>query len=156
MRDLADDVLGPVSDQRDESAAEARDDALAAFGRELSPLCGEQGISVLPYGPLAGGLLPGKYRQGQPPPDSVRAGGIQERYYNDRNFAVIEKLDERGKEHGKTVLQMALGWLLSNPVVTSPIVGANTVEQLENSLGAVGLRLSDEEKATLDEMTAWE
>jgi len=123
----------------------------AEFERELMPLCQDQQIGVIPYSPLAGGFLTGKYRKGQPIPASARAGGIQERYYNDRNFAVIEKLDEMGKERGKTVLQMALGWLLSNPVITSPIIGANTVEQLENSLGAVGLRLSDEEKTTLEE-----
>jgi len=65
-------------------------------------------------------------------------------------------LETLGKKRGKTILQMALGWLLTNPVVTSPIIGANTVEQLREILGAVGLRLSQEEMATLNELSAWE
>ena len=78
------------------------------------------------------------------------------RHSSARNLALIDKLEEMGKARDKTVAQMALGWMLTNPVVTSPIVGANNVAQLHESLGAVGLRLSEEEIKTLDEMSQWE
>jgi aryl-alcohol dehydrogenase-like predicted oxidoreductase len=78
------------------------------------------------------------------------------KYSNTKNFALIDKLEEMGKARGKTVSQMALGWLLTNPVVTSPIVGVNNVSQLNEILGAVGLRLAEDEMKTLNEMSKWE
>lgn len=128
----------------------------AEFERELLPLCQDQRLGVIPYSPLAGGFLTGKYRKEAPVPKSARAQGIVDRYLSDKNFTLLERLETLGKKRGKTILQMALGWLLTNPVVTSPIIGANTVEQLREILGAVGLRLSQEEKATLNEPSAWE
>ena len=128
----------------------------AEFERELRDVCRTYGIGVIPYSPLAGGFLTGKYRKGQPLPDTPRAQGIKERYFSDRNFAVIEKLESLGKEHGKSVTQMALAWLLSDPVITSPIIGANSVEQLNEILGVVGVRLDEEEKRALDDLSAWE
>lgn len=128
----------------------------AEFERELLPLCQDQRLGVIPYSPLAGGFLTGKYRKEAPVPKSTRAQGIVDRYLSDKNFTLLERLETLGKKRGKTILQMALGWLLTNPVVTSPIIGANTVEQLREILGAVGLRLSQEEKATLNEPSAWE
>ncbi len=128
----------------------------AEFERELRDVCRTYGIGVIPYSPLAGGFLTGKYRKGQPLPDTPRAQGIKERYFSDRNFAVIEKLESLGKAHGKSVTQMALAWLLSDPVITSPIIGANSVEQLNEILGAVGVRLDEEEKRALDDLSAWE
>ena len=128
----------------------------AEFERELLPLCQDQRLGVIPYSPLAGGFLTGKYRKEAPVPKSARAQGIVDRYLSDKNLTLLERLETLGKKRGKTILQMALGWLLTNPVVTSPIIGANTVEQLREILGAVGLRLSQEEKATLNEPSAWE
>lgn len=128
----------------------------AEFERELLPLCQDQRLGIIPYSPLAGGFLTGKYRKERPIPESARAEEIVKRYFNDKNFALLGRLERVSKKRGKTILQMALGWLLTNPVVTSPIIGANTVEQLRESLGAVGLRLSQEEMATLNELSAWE
>lgn len=128
----------------------------AEFERELSPLCQDQGLGVIPYSPLAAGFLTGKYRKEGPIPESARAEGIVKRYFNDKDFALLEEVETLGNKRGKTILQMALGWLLTNPVVTSPIIGANTVEQLRESLDAVGLRLSKEEMATLNELSTWE
>ncbi|HEY63207.1 MAG TPA: aldo/keto reductase [Caldilineae bacterium] len=127
----------------------------AEFERELRDVCQTYGIGVIPYSPLAGGFLTGKYRKGQPLPDTPRAQGIKERYFSDRNFALIDKLEEMGKERGKTIAQIALAWLLADPVITSPIIGANTVEQLTELIGAVEVRLTPEEKQTLDELSAW-
>jgi len=126
------------------------------FERELLPLCEEEGIGVIPYSPLAGGFLTGKYRRDEPVPDSARASGIQRRYLNDKGFTILEALEKLGQARGKSIAQMALAWQLSQPVITSPIIGANSVEQLENSLGAVGLRLSEEEMKALDAVSAWE
>jgi aryl-alcohol dehydrogenase-like predicted oxidoreductase len=126
----------------------------AEFERELKPLCEEEGLGVLPYSPLASGFLTGKYRCHQVPA-SARASRIQERYFNDRGFALLEALDDVAAERGLTPAQTALAWLLTQPNITCPIVGANSVEQLKESLGAVGVRLSPEEMATLDQVSAW-
>jgi aryl-alcohol dehydrogenase-like predicted oxidoreductase len=121
------------------------------FEQELAAVCRTYGIGVIPYSPLAGGFLTGKYRQGQPEPESARAGGAR-RYFNEQNFALIEKMEAMGKEKdGRSVSQIALAWLLTDPVITSPIIGPRSLEQLEDNLGAAGVRLSQEEKQTLDE-----
>jgi aryl-alcohol dehydrogenase-like predicted oxidoreductase len=122
---------------------------------EMAGLCTNQQIAVIPYSPLAGGFLTGKYRAGQIPAGS--RGATNERikgYMTDANFALLDALEAMGQEHGgKSILQMALGWLLTNPIVTAPIIGANTVEQLEDSLGAAGLRLTEEEMTRIDDLT---
>jgi len=131
----------------------------AEFERELLPLCRDQQIGVIPYSPLAGGFLTGKYRPGQPfPPGSRGESNQRIRKYaeSDTGQKVIAKLEEIGQAHGKTIAQTALAWMLTNPVITAPIIGANTVLQLQDLLGAVGYRLSDDEMRTLNELTAWE
>ena len=129
----------------------------AEFERELKPLCEEEGVGVIPYSPLAGGFLTGKYRRERVSlPASTRAEGIEKRYLNDRGFAILDKLDEVARTRSLTVGQTALAWLLTQPVITAPIVGANSVEQLAESLGAAGVRLSAEEMDTLNTVSAWE
>lgn len=128
----------------------------AEFERGLKALCEEESIGVIPYSPLAGGFLTGKYRRDQPWPDSARADGIRTRYDNERSWASLEALDKIAQAHGKTVAQTALAWQLSQPVITSPIIGANSVEQLNDILGVVGFRLSDDEMQTLNAASAWE
>ncbi len=127
----------------------------AEFERELKPLCEEEGVGVIPYSPLAGGFLTGKYRR-ENVPASARAEGIQRRYFNDRGFAIVDKLTEVSQARGLTVAQTALAWLLTQPVITAPIIGANSVAQLDESLGAAGVRLSAEEMAALNQVSAWE
>ena len=126
----------------------------AGFEIEARPLCKHHGLGVIPYSPLAGGFLTGKYRRGGNV-DSVRASDIGKKYANDRGFAVIDRLEAIGRTHGKTVAQTALAWLLTNPVVTAPIVGANTPAQLADSLGAVGYRLDAAEMHSLHELTSY-
>ncbi len=128
----------------------------AEFERELQPLCLDQEVGVIPYSPLGGGFLTGKYRRGQDLPDSDRADGIQERYMNDRGFTAVEKLEKIGAGHDATVAQTAIAWVLANPAVDSAIIGANSIEQLEDTIKGAEIQLSEEEKAALDETTAWE
>ena len=125
------------------------------FEYEAGPLCRHYGIGVIPYSPLAGGFLTGKYRRDSERPDSVRAGGILEKYGNEQGYALIDALEEIGKTRGKTVAQTALAWQLSNPVITSPIIGANTPDQLNDLLGAAGYRLSEDEVKRLNDLTKW-
>lgn len=126
----------------------------AGFEIEAMPLCKHHGLGVIPYSPLAGGFLSGKYRRGAKI-ESVRAREVAERYGHDRAFAVVDELEKIGRAHGKTVAQTALAWLLTNPLVTAPIVGANTPAQLGDSLGVVGYRLGAEEMASLHELTRY-
>ena len=128
----------------------------AEFERELKELCAAERIGVIPYSPLEGGFLTGKYRRGEPVPQSARASGIERRFLNDRGFTILEALEKLGQARGKSIAQMALAWQLTQPVITSPIIGANSIEQLNDSLGAVGLRLSEEEMKALDAASAWE
>lgn len=125
------------------------------FEQELALVVEKYGLGVIPYSPLASGFLTGKYRQDSPLPDSARAEHIQEKYYSERNFALLAKMEEIGREHDQGIPQVALAWLLSNPAVTAPIVGANSVEQLMQSLAAVGFRLNQQELPALNELSDW-
>lgn len=127
----------------------------AEFERELQDVCQDQHIGVIPYSPLAAGFLTGKYRQGQTLPDSDRAAGVQDRYMNDRGFRAVEKLDEIGRANGATIAQTAIAWVLANPTVSSAIIGANSVRQLEDTLKGAEVALGAEDKAALDEITSW-
>ncbi len=127
----------------------------AEFERELRDLCLDQGIGVMPYSPLAGGFLTGRYRRNQPLPDSQRRRGVQ-RYLNEQGWAAIDALDAVATARGVSLISVALAWQLSQPVITAPIIGANSVEQLQPSLAAAGLRLTADEMETLNAATAWE
>ncbi|MCZ7542687.1 MAG: aldo/keto reductase [Anaerolineae bacterium] len=123
---------------------------------ELLPLCREQGIGVLPWSPLAGGWLTGKYRRGQDPDPESRVGradrwdDLPEQRESEHTYRIIDALDEVAAARGKTVAQVALNWVLRQPGVTAPIFGARTREQLETNLGSVGWALTDDEVARLN------
>ncbi len=127
----------------------------AEFERELQPLCLDQGVGVIPYSPLAGGFLTGKYRRDTPLPDSDRADGVRNRYMNEQGFTAVDKLEEIGQAHEATVAQTAIAWVLANPAVSSAIIGANSIAQLEDTMQGAAVSLTAEEKAALDETTAW-
>lgn len=131
----------------------------AEFERELMESCRVEGLGVLPYSPLQGGFLTGKYRRGMPVPHGARGEGndrMTSFLTEERNMLLLDAMDEIGRAHGRPIAQVALGWLLGNPVVTSPIIGANTVSQLRELLGAVDLHLTPAELKTLDELTLWQ
>lgn len=119
------------------------------FEDGLAALCERERIGVIPYSPLAGGFLSGKYRRGQPLPESERAGRAS-RYMDGRGLAVIDALAAIAAARGVPVPAVALAWLLAKPAVTSPIIGANTPSQLADLLPASDLHLTAEEVAALD------
>jgi aryl-alcohol dehydrogenase-like predicted oxidoreductase len=127
----------------------------AEFERELADVCREYGLGVLPYSPLAGGFLTGKYRRDSHPAESDRARSVP-RYFSDQNWDLLDKMETIGQEKGGySISQIALAWLLSDSLMTSPIIGPRTLEQLQDNLGAVGLRLAPSEKELLDEASSW-
>ena len=128
----------------------------AQFEREPAELCVDQGLGVIPYSPLAGGFLTGKYRRDAAVPDSARASGVQQRYFNERGWAIVDALDAVARSHNAQPAQIALAWLLARPGISAPIIGANTSNQLVTSLDAVELKLSPEQTAQLDQASAWQ
>lgn len=125
--------------------------------REHVPLCRKFGLGILPWSPLASGLLTGKYRRGQAPPAGSRLAQWKERYKNfdtDRNWAVVEALVAVAEELDKTPSQVALAWLLARPAVSAVIFGARNVAQLDENLGAAELSLTPELIARLDAASA--
>jgi aryl-alcohol dehydrogenase-like predicted oxidoreductase len=127
----------------------------AAFERELAPVCLTYGIGVLPYSPLAGGFLTGKYRRDQPPPESVRSQDNSRRM-TDQNYKIVETLIDLAQRLDSTPTRVALAWQLAQPFVTAPIIGANSIRQLADSMGAVELQLSKSELAEISDVAAWE
>jgi aryl-alcohol dehydrogenase-like predicted oxidoreductase len=123
------------------------------FEAELMALCERERIGVIPYSPLAGGFLTGKYRKGQPMPDSQRAGRARE-YMNDTGAAVLGALDVIAAARNTPVAAVALAWQLARPVITAPIIGANSRAQLVDLLPASDLRLAAAELAALDSASA--
>ena len=132
-----------------------------AFERDLLPLCEEEGVAVIPYNPLAGGLLTGKHNRAAPPEQGTRftvgrAGAMyQTRYWHEREFDTIEALRGIAKEADMSLATLAIRWVISNRAITAPIIGASRPEQLADSLAA-GEKgaLPDDLKARLDELTA--
>jgi aryl-alcohol dehydrogenase (NADP+) len=130
------------------------------FERDLFPLCVEEGIGMIPYNPLAGGLLTGKHVPSGPPPEGTRftlgnAGRIyQDRYWHDREFATVTQLGSVAQQAGLSLTTLAVAWVLANPAVTAPIVGASRPEQLEDSVRALATTLDGDLLAELDVLTA--
>lgn len=129
---------------------------------EVVPAALHNGIGLLPWSPLAGGFLTGKYKRGSTPAPDTRAGSDNPLYQwisaeyavSDRNWATIDAVVRIAKEIGATPAQVALSWVADQPGVTAPIFGARTVEQLRENLGAANLHLDAEAKAKLDAISA--
>ena len=127
--------------------------------REHVPVCRQFGIGVLPWSPLAGGFLSGKYAKDQPPPAGVRLEKWKERFAdvaNDRGWRTLDAVKAIAKEKETTASAVSLAWLLAKPTVTSVIFGARSVAQLEDNLPAATLALSDTMMKRLDDASAFE
>jgi aryl-alcohol dehydrogenase-like predicted oxidoreductase len=124
--------------------------------RELVPACRKYGLGVLPYFPLASGFLTGKYRRGEPPPEGTRLalmGPRGEQTLTGANFDVLERLQSFAEQRGHTMVDLAIGWLASQPHVSSVIAGATKPEQVEQNVRAGEWRLTPEESAEVAGMT---
>jgi 1-deoxyxylulose-5-phosphate synthase len=125
---------------------------------ELLPCCAAEGVGVTVFNPLAAGLLTGKYDSNQPPPTDNRFGRErtgkreQELYWSPANFRAVAELKKVAEDHGRSLVQFALAWIINNPVVSSAVVGASSAKQLEDNVKAVDIKLSDEEKKACDEV----
>lgn len=131
-----------------------------SFERDLLRLCAEESIAVIPYNPLAGGLLTGKYESKAPPPAGTRftlgtaAARYQERYWKEQEFATIERLRGLAAEAGMSLAALSLAWVLSNPAITAPIIGASRPEQITDNLAALEKApLPVDLKRKLDDLT---
>lgn len=123
---------------------------------ELIPLCLDQGMGILVYGPLGGGFLTGKYRRGQPRPEGTRLSQTESSslpFDEEKGFNIVEQLDRIGKEHNATVAQAALNYLLRKQGITSVIIGARTREQLAENLRTIDWEITPAEVTRLDELT---
>jgi len=113
---------------------------------EVLPLCEQYGMGVIPWSPLAGGWLSGRWRTGEKPPESTRAERIPQRYdlslpENQRKLNAADALAQLADDAGMSLIHLALAFVLQHPAVTAPIIGPRTMEQLESQLGAVDVQL---------------
>ena len=129
--------------------------------REVLPVCVEEGLGVIPWSPLGGGFLSGKYRRGEKPPQGSRiseAVESMEEYWDrratERNWATLDVVSRISEEMGKSYAQISLNWLLRQQGVTAPIIGARTLEQLEDNIDASGWELTEEQLEELSEASA--
>ena len=123
--------------------------------RELIPMAQTYGIGLIPWSPLGGGLLTGKYTREQPSPEGARYANAENdprlaRRKNDDIYDVVEGLRPLAETKGCTLAQFTLAWCLQQPGITSPIIGPRTMEQLEDNLGALGVMISDEDCQQID------
>jgi len=127
--------------------------------REMLPFCAEDGVGVISYNPIAGGLLSGKHDKGAPPPEGTRftlgwAGQMyQERYWNERAFDTVEALRDLADQAGIGLVTLSVAWVLANKAITAPIIGASRPEQLAASLAAAEYPLDADLKQQMDELT---
>ena len=124
--------------------------------RELVPACRQFAVGILPYFPLASGFLTGKYRRGAEPPKGTRLSLVQrmaQQALTDENFATLERLEKFASSREHTILELAVGWLASQPEVSSVISGATSPEQVTQNVKAGNWKLSAEELAEVDKLT---
>ena len=124
--------------------------------KELIPAMQAYGIGLLPYFPLASGMLTGKYKRNAPMPEKSRLSYMQplaDRYMTDANWQTVEKLADFAAKRGKSMLELAFSWLACRPTVASVIAGATRPEQLEQNATAAGWKLSPEDMAEIDKLS---
>jgi aryl-alcohol dehydrogenase-like predicted oxidoreductase len=122
--------------------------------RELAPMARTYGIALLPWSPLAGGFLTGKYRRGEARPEESRLGkesAWADAHFKEESFKVLDVLEKLAGEKGCTVSQLALAWCARQPGITSPIIGPRTLEQLEDNLGALAVEIGEADHKLIDE-----
>jgi aryl-alcohol dehydrogenase (NADP+) len=127
--------------------------------QEMLPFCAEEGVGVIAYNPIAGGLLSGKHSRAAPPPEGTRftlgsAGQMYlDRYWHDREFDTVDVLRQVADQAGVSLVTLSVAWVLANKAITAPIIGASRPEQLDSSLAAAEFTLDDDLKSQLDKAT---
>jgi 1-deoxyxylulose-5-phosphate synthase len=127
--------------------------------REMLPFCAEDGVGVISYNPIAGGLLAGKHDRSAPPPDGGRftlgnAGSMyQDRYWHERMFDTVEEIRKLADEAGVNIVTLSVAWVLANKAITAPIIGASNPKQLDASLAAATYAIDPDLKTRLDDLT---
>ncbi|MFW9845779.1 MAG: aldo/keto reductase [Candidatus Thorarchaeota archaeon] len=125
------------------------------YEKHLEPVIKKYDVGVISYSPLGGGFLTGRYTRDSTP-DSKRAETITTRYAKERNFRIVESLKEIAQTHDATVAQIALAWVLASETVTAPIIGANSVDQLNQNVGALDIKISSDDMERLNEVSDWQ
>ncbi len=121
--------------------------------RELIPMAQTFGLGLIPWSPLAGGLLTGKYKRGAIPPDARYAKAKEgSPHFSDAAFQIMEGLEQLASQKQCSPAQLALAWCAAQPGITSPIIGPKTMDQLQDNLGALEVKLTDEDLRRLDEI----
>jgi aryl-alcohol dehydrogenase-like predicted oxidoreductase len=159
---------GALLDAAASAAAKAGSTPFVSVQNELSVLrrrgeadlldaCERHGLAILPYFPLASGVLTGKYRRGEEPPEGTRLAGMpaegQERALSDRRFDVVEQLDTFACDHDHSLLELAMSWLAGLPHLASVIAGATRPAQVRSNATAVSWKLTDDERAEIDKIS---
>lgn len=124
---------------------------------ELLPFCADAGLGVCTYNPLAGEMLTGRHEFGKPPAEGrftlpQLGPGYLQRYWSEINFQAVDRFKKVAEDHGITLPQFALAWILNNPIITSALSGSISLEQLEENIAAVDIKLSPEELEVCDEV----
>jgi aryl-alcohol dehydrogenase-like predicted oxidoreductase len=112
-------------------------------------------IGVISYSPLAGGFLTERYSRERSLPDTPRGEGAQKRYFTDKRWKIHEVVREIAESKDVKMTQIALAWILTKDFITAPIIGANSVEQLEENISALEIKLEENEIKRLDEISDW-
>lgn len=126
------------------------------YERELEPLILDQQVGVIPYSSLASGFFSGKYRQGQPLPNTPRAKGVEKTYMNERGFKILAEIERVAESLKATSSQVALAWLLARPGITAPIVSGTSAAHVQEMLGAADLKLTRDDFTALDKVSDWQ
>ncbi|MFV2048667.1 aldo/keto reductase [Metabacillus sp. YM-086] len=125
--------------------------------REILPLCKEENVGVIPWAPIGGGFLTGKYKQGESPTTGRLSKGVGESSWenrnNEKNFKILQTIEEIAQAVDKTPAQVSLRWLLQKEEITSPIFGASSLEQFNENMGSVDWELTAEQWNQLDEIS---
>lgn len=130
---------------------------------ELMPVCRNEGLGVLPWSPLKGGWLTGKYDRSSSPPSEGRVAWAQgvgweetnwSKFANEHTWNIVDRLKEISNETGRSIAQISLRWCLQRPGITSPVIGARTLAQLEDNLACLDFELSPEHMMSLSEVSA--
>lgn len=127
----------------------------ADYERELEPMCISEGVGVITYSSLASGFFSGKYKAGQPLPETPRAGGVQNNYMNDRGFKILAEVERVAAELNTTPGQVALAWIMARPGITAAIASGTTVAQVQDLTASANLVLPADAIAALTAASAW-